>query len=106
MRKEQSVSSVIHGRRVHAKQRALERYGVRLSNEKSRRLVQLIQNNNSRQDPATVVFVKRYSNTRTQFFVWSKDDREWLRVVYDRERKQIVTVLDKKKSLEPKYIPT
>lgn len=70
----------------HAKKRAKERYDLSLTNEDLNALVKLIQNNKG-------IFVKRMSLNRTMFLVEYKNQN--LKVVYDKARHAVVTLLPK-----------
>ncbi|HMZ78101.1 MAG TPA: hypothetical protein PLL06_00275 [Acidobacteriota bacterium] len=72
------------GQRYHAKERALERYGLVLTRAVYREWVKLIQSHKA-------TFVSRTSCRLTKFIVhWQGQD---FPVVYDSVRKAIVTVL-------------
>ncbi len=68
----------------HANRRCKERFGVSLKKAEQRELVKLIQQHEA-------VFVERQSNRITVWDVFYKG-RD-MRVVYDKSRKAIVTVL-------------
>jgi len=70
---------------LHAKQRARERYGASLSGRDFRAMAHLIRD--GRSTP-----VRRSSLSRSVHWVFYRD-RDWL-VVYSRQSKGIVTVLD------------
>ena len=69
----------------HSLRRCRERYGLRLTNEDYRMLVQRIQCNGAK-------FIERQSNRLT---VWETDlpDGQRARIIYDSKSKQIVTAL-------------
>lgn len=70
--------------RFHAKKRATQRYGIQLTTQKQAAIVKLIQRGKAR-------WLKTQSNRITHWAV------EWegqiIPVVYDKIRKQLVTVL-------------
>ncbi len=72
--------------RTHAKKRMLERYGLSLNKQSYTVMAGSIRNQtkNSR-------FVDRQSNRLTRWFV--RHQSQWFPVVYDSNRKTIVTVL-------------
>lgn len=78
--------------RQHAKQRASERYGVSLTKEALREMVSLIQ----RQKFPEVKFLRKHSVRVTE---WSVDwNGTRFRVLYDKHRKTIATVLPPKET--------
>lgn len=100
------VVNKAHAQRAHARRRAMERYGINLGPASYERLVRLIQRSESYRKPAKVVFVQKRSNRVRLFWVWSGEDGGWLPVVYDRIRKQIVTILPDCTRARPQYVPT
>lgn len=76
----------------HAKRRAKSRYCLQLHDHLYNKLVKQIQ------EGRDVVFLEKQSN-RVSFFAL-KNDGVWLPVIYDKERKTIVTVLPVE-ALEP-----
>lgn len=78
--------------RLHAKKRASERYDLELNRKQLDQIVELIQTNQA-------FFIKRRSNRITLFQVYFED--QWLKVVYDSVRKNIVTFLPQKKIKTP-----
>lgn len=75
-----------HSQRIHAKKRALERCGVNLNRHDMRELVTSIQKGH-------FSLLEKQSNRVSVFK--AKIDEEYYPVVYDRQRKTIVTVLPK-----------
>jgi len=71
--------------RIHAKKRATQRYGIELNKEKHKDLVSRIQNNKD------VIFLEKQSNRISVFAILQGSI--WVPVVYDRERKTIVSFL-------------
>lgn len=69
---------------IHAKRRALERHNINLNRKVRQEVISDIQNGNAR-------FLGRYSNTRSLFLV-NIEGKE-VKVVYDKLRKNIATVL-------------
>jgi hypothetical protein len=68
----------------HARRRAAHRFGINLSPKTHDQLIQDIQTGKA-------LFVEKQSN---RISVWDlKYDNQILRLVYDRQRKQIVTIL-------------
>ena len=76
---------------LHAKRRALERFGIRLSDKGVAELIQTIQSNGAQ-------FVRRESN-RVAVYRMEIDGASAL-VVYDRSRKTIVTVMRESKNVQ------
>lgn len=75
-----------YAQRFHAKKRAAQRFGLDLTTDKQRQIVRLIQLGKGR-------FVKHESNSRSHWVIeW---EGQLLRVVYDKVRKELVTVLPK-----------
>ena len=75
--------------RVHARQRAVQRYGVNISNRKRREIIGMIHFGVGK-------FVKRRSVRVTEWEI--SLGGETLRVLYDKTRKEIVTFLPPKSS--------
>ena len=71
--------------RIHARRRALERYGVEMGPATRRRIVSAIQRGDA-------TFVRRRS-LRVSIFDVALGDVAPMRVVYDRKRKELITVL-------------
>jgi len=71
--------------RLHARRRARERYGIEVGNHTRRKIIQAIQGGRSKA-------VRRTSTNKTVHDV-TLDDGFTVRVVYDKERKEIVTFL-------------
>jgi hypothetical protein len=69
---------------AHARKRAMERYGIDLSRAKQEEIIGLIKANKAQ-------FVEKQSNRITVFRVVLDD--KMFRVVYDKQRKSLVTVL-------------
>jgi len=69
----------------HAKHRAMQRYGISLTASGSEEMVRKIQ---SQKD---CVFLERQSNRVSMIAVLHEE--VWIPVVYDKQRKSIVTVL-------------
>lgn len=80
------LATKAQGERRHAKQRALERYGVTLNRHQLRELSRLIQLNHT-----SVRFLWKESN-RVSHFALTFNEQRYI-VVYDRQRKTIVTFL-------------
>lgn len=76
----------------HAKRRAADRFGLKLHDHEYVGMVKQIQ------EGRDLVFLEKQSN-RVSFFALKKDGL-WLPVIYDKERKTIVTVLPTE-ALEP-----
>jgi hypothetical protein len=74
----------IHAERIHAKRRALERYNLGLNREQLNELTQMIQQGKSR-------FLEKQS-LRVSIHELQAFDRT-LYVVYDKNRKTIITFL-------------
>lgn len=72
--------------RRHAKKRALERYGLELGPVYGK-IMRQIRNGGS-------VFIEKVSKRRTLHIVWVKN--EALPVIYDKDHKEIATVLPRK----------
>ena len=71
---------------IHAKNRAKERFGIDMNADVHREIVDIIQKNKAK-------FVQRQSNRVT---IWDVDYRYYkLRVVYDKNRGQVVTFLNR-----------
>jgi hypothetical protein len=68
----------------HAKYRCLQRYGFELNSQKRYEVIRQIQNNRAK-------FVESQSNSRSIFLV--EIDNASVKVVYDKNRKVIRTVL-------------
>jgi len=83
------------GIRVHARQRAIQRYGVNISNKKRREIISIIHSG------GVGKFVKRHSVRVTEWEI--PLDGEIFRVLYDKIRKEIATFLPPKDS-PPKKI--
>jgi len=75
--------------RKHAKRRFSERYGETINRKQYKEFISYIQG--TVPDHVSVEFLKKSSN-RTSLFRIIKSDVEYI-VVYDRERKEIVTFL-------------
>ena len=75
----------LKGIRLHARQRAVERYGVSISDAKRRKIINLIHAGK------TGRFVKRRSVRVSEWEI--PLDGETFRVLYDKRRKEIVTFL-------------
>ncbi len=73
------------GIRIHARQRAIQRYGVSISDAKRRKIINLIHSGRTGQ------FVKRHSLRVTEWEI--PLDGETFRVLYDKKRKDIATFL-------------
>lgn len=86
-------SNKAHFQKIHAKRRALERYGFDLNNEKYNQIVRLIQRGEAN-------FVRRQS-LRVSIFSLFFEDKECV-VVYDRFRKSLASFLP----IEAKYEDT
>lgn len=71
--------------RLHAQRRARERFGISLSNRMYGEWIRMIQE-------GTAIFVDRQSQRLTRWRV-PINEEESVVVVYDRNRKSIVTVL-------------
>lgn len=69
---------------IHAKKRAFQRTGHRCGLDTLNKFVKLIQNGEAE-------FIDRQSNNRTRWFV--KYAERKIAVVYDKQRKSIITVL-------------
>jgi hypothetical protein len=70
----------------HAQDRALQRYGVPLTKEVVEQIIYRIQNSLPGAE-----YVAKQSNTRS---IWDVQvEGKWMRVVYDKARKMLVTVL-------------
>ena len=80
----------LKGIRIHAKQRASQRYGVSISDAKRRKIINLIHSGKTGQ------FVKRHSLRVTEWEI--PLDGETFCVLYDKKRKDIVTFLPPKDS--------
>lgn len=77
---------------LHAKKRAKERFGFELNRDKHRDIVSMIQGNSAK-------FVEKQSN---RVSVWDVEYHGILmRVVYDKSRGQIITLLHKDGYLSP-----
>lgn len=76
----------------HAKRRAKSRFGLDLNQNQYLEMVKRIQNN------VDCVFLEKQSN-RVSFFAL-KNEGVWLPIIYDKERKTIVTILPAE-ALEP-----
>lgn len=68
----------------HAKRRALERYGLEITQEKYDQIVKLVQSGKSK-------FLFRQSHRVSHFLI--EFEGKSMRVVYDKQRKTIVTFL-------------
>lgn len=79
--------------RIHFRRRTYERYGIVMTKEKEQQLLSLIKDPKSVRPGGEVVVVRRLSATRAVYFVWSQEDKRWLKVAYDRKRSQLVTAL-------------
>lgn len=77
--------------RIHAKQRAIQRYGVTINERKRREIINLIRSGNVGK------FVKRHSVRVSEWEI--PLNGEIFRVLYDKKRKDIATFLP------PKDIP-
>lgn len=75
----------LKGIRLHARQRAVQRYGVSISEKKRREIINLIHSGNINW------FVRRRSVRVTEWEI--PLDGEVFRVLYDKNRKEIVTFL-------------
>lgn len=74
--------------KIHTARRAIERYGFEFTMATLASFVNQIQSNKGQ-------FVKRTSNRVTVWDVSHPDTEENIRVVYDKIRKSIVTILPK-----------
>jgi len=79
-------------RRRHARNRAKERIGTRLSNGQLSLLARRIQQQEHPQHRGKVRFVRRVSNSKTFWYVLH-DTGVWLPVLYSSVGKIIVTIL-------------
>ncbi|HET6495316.1 MAG TPA: hypothetical protein VFH61_08140 [Thermoleophilia bacterium] len=86
----------VEAQRRHARRRAQERYGINLDNELLIAWVSAIQG----QNPAVPVRPLGRESTRLTHFAITHGDIE-VPVVYDKQRKQIVTVLPESGLLGP-----
>lgn len=77
-----------HCQKIHTIRRAFERYGIALCRKRQRKIVNLIQSNQA-------THIKKSSNYKSIFDVSLEDIT--MRVVYDKRRKSIATVLPLKK---------
>lgn len=77
--------------RKHAKRRLVERTGYMMGYERLESFVKMIQ-------AGKADFIDRQSNNKTRWFVPCGEKR--IAVVYDKKRKQIVTVLTEDMILE------
>ncbi len=78
-----------HSQRTHFKKRALERYGVDVNRHLYREMVEMIQNGKA-------VFIERQTNRIAAFWLYLEKPPYTgvkLRVIYDKERKTLVTAL-------------
>ena len=90
-RKRKKKGSKTNAERKHASRRMLQRHGLEVGKTELGEMVKMIQDGEA-------TFVERQSNRIT---VWDMDYiGRLLRVVYDKERKQIVTVLPKEATEE------
>lgn len=76
--------------RVHTKRRMSERFGKQINRRDIQAMVRAIQTF-AGSNVQSAKFVDRQSNRVTRWFV--KHDGSWLPVVYDRNRRTIVTIL-------------
>jgi hypothetical protein len=81
------VRNKSQGERIHAKKRALERYGLVLTTADLRVLVSQIQSNGAK--------LVEDQSLRVGVFMLTAREKEVL-VAYDRKRKEIITFLDMK----------
>ncbi|NMB91712.1 hypothetical protein GYA37_02600 [candidate division WWE3 bacterium] len=79
--------------KIHAKKRAVERYGVSFNSKDILQLVKAIQNEKAE-------FVEKISNRQTKFKVFVPEElknkcpkHSEVLVIYDKKRKEIVTFL-------------
>jgi hypothetical protein len=83
---ESKLYNKLYAQRIHAKKRAIERYGLELNQEDFKKL-----NDLARSSPV----IKRMSNRLTlRKMVFNEDV---IRVIYDSHRNQIVTFLPQKR---------
>lgn len=73
----------------HARQRAIQRYDIEFDQKTHTTFLQAIQSGNAKK----AVKLWKQSNRVSIFKVWF--DGRWIPVVYDSQRKQIVTFLPK-----------
>lgn len=83
----------------HARQRAIQRYDLEFDQAMHTTFLQAIQSCNTKK----AVKLWQQSNRISIFKVWF--DERWIPVVYDRQRKQVVTFLPKEamEGLEQNY---
>lgn len=74
--------------RIHTEKRAVERYGYAFTMATIASFIQQIQTGEAK-------FISRTSNRVTVWYVKHPDTQEQVKVVYDKQRKAIVTVLPK-----------
>jgi hypothetical protein len=72
--------------RIHARNRAKERYGISYNRHDRRNIIDMIEKND-----IEVIFVKKESKRVSVYYVRYKDQD--LKIVYDRNRMEIVTFL-------------
>ena len=78
------MSSKKLSERVHARRRAMQRYGITFGRERRSALVRAIQTDKA-------VFLRAFSNRSKAFAVFYEEN--WYAVVYDNQRKEIITFL-------------
>jgi hypothetical protein len=76
----------------HVKQRSQERCGMVLSTREQVSISNKIKRNiNMNKDNKKIVFLSRQSNTRSLYAIFH--NQKWFRVVYDKSRGCLITVL-------------
>ena len=81
--------------RQHARRRASERYGIDFNSHSNKALITQIQN-------GTATFVQKQSHRISVWDVWIQGVTA--RVVYDKDRKQIVTFLPLHRQIAPESV--
>lgn len=77
------------GMMIHARRRAMERYGFNVGEDSQNKIVKCIQEGN----PNEVKFMEKMSNRVSAYKVLHRE--VWMNLLYDRQRKQIITFLPK-----------
>lgn len=75
----------------HSHKRLRERFGISLSNEELRELGEQIRKKDEARFKGKAVFFDTQSLRVTRWFVWFRD--RWIPIVYDKNRKVIITAL-------------
>lgn len=84
MRNQRSTRSKAKSQTIHAKQRALQRYGIQFSDTDLDKMVKIIQENK------TISSEKQTNRLRDVRLIYEEEN---YRLIYDRQRKTIVTFL-------------